>query len=113
MRLPVDTSRLTVLIIGDPVPATVYGTDTPRTTADGRPLFKVPVLLSGTGERTDPTTVLTVPGPLATLEKSVPCRVDGLTISTWTMRGQDGRERSGVTLRADSVDTPVVKPLRP
>jgi len=113
MRLPVDVAHLTVLIIGDPVPVNVYGTDTQRVAADGRPLFKVPVLLSGTGEKTDPTATLTLPGPLPTLTKGVPCRVAGLTISTWTMRGSDGRDRSGTTLRADSITTADAKPPRP
>ena len=112
MRLPIDVAHLTVLVIGDPVPVTVFGTDTQRVTADGRPLFKVPVLLSGTGEKTDPTATLTLAGPLPALSKGVPCQLEGLTISTWTMRGTDGRDRSGTTLRAESIKTSEVKPPR-
>jgi len=112
MRLPIDSSNLTALVIGDPLPVAVYGTDTQKTTPDGRPLFRVPVVLLGTGERIDPTTTVTLPGPISTLTKGVPARIAGLTLSTWTVRGGDGRDRSGVTLRADSIETPEAKQPR-
>ena len=106
MRLPVDTSSLTLIVIGDPIPVLTYGTDDPKSDSDGRPLFRVPVLISGTGERRDPTTTVTVPGPLQDLSKGVAATCDGLTISTWTIR-DNGRERNGVTLRAQAIRTQV------
>lgn len=102
MRLPIDASGLSAIVIGDPLPVLEYGTDKPKTDVEGRPLFRVPVLLSGTGERRDPTTTITVPGPLPQLGKGQPAEFDRLTISTWTVTN-GGRERSGVTLRAAAV----------
>jgi hypothetical protein len=95
---------MTILATGDPQPVRVFGTDEPRVDREGRPLFKVPVLLSGTGERVDPTTTITVPGPVQPLPRGAQVRVKNLTLSTWTVRGNDNRERSGVTLRADSIE---------
>lgn len=104
MQVPVDASRMTIIATGDPQPVNVYGTDEQKTDRSGRPLFKVPVLLSGTGERVDPSTTVTVPGPVPTLPRGAQVRFKNLTLSTWTVRGNDNRERSGVTLRADSVE---------
>jgi len=96
---------MTVLVIGDFQPVLIYGTDTPKMTADGRAIYKVPVLLSGTDDRTDPTTTVTVPGPLPTIQKGQPIRFKNLTILTWTIRDNAGREKFGTTLRADGIET--------
>lgn len=103
MRLPVDTSRLNIIVIGDPTPVLEYGTQSPKTTPDGRPLFRIPVLLTGTGERVEPTTTVTLAGTLPTLTRGGTVEFVDLTASTWTMRDQSGRERSGITLRAESI----------
>lgn len=104
MQVPVDANRMTIIATGEPQPVKVYGTEEQKTDRSGRPLFKVPVLLSGTGDRVDPTTTITVPGPVPTLPRGAQVRCKNLTLSTWTVRGNDNRERSGVTLRADSVE---------
>lgn len=101
-----DSSSLTAIVIGDPSPVLVYGTAEPKVDADGRQQFRVPVLLSGTGDRRDPTAQVVVPGPLPSLQKGQPVTFVGLTISTWTLR-DGGRERSGVTLRASGVQPQV------
>lgn len=105
MRFPIDVSKLSIIVIGDPSPVMVYGTDTPRLTSDGKPLYKIPVLLTGTGEKIEPTTTITVTGTPPPLPRGSVVQFSGLTLSTWSMRDQNGRERSGVTLKADAVRT--------
>jgi len=105
MRLPVDVQRLTVIAIGEPQPQHIFGSDEPKTDKSGRPLFRLPVLLVGTGERVDPTSTITLPGPIVAIPNGATVKVRGLTATTWTVRGQDGRERSGLTLRAEAVET--------
>jgi len=104
MRLPIDQTKVTVLVIGDAQPVVIYGTDTPKTTADGRPIYKVPVLLSGTGDRTDPTTTVTIAGPLPAIKKGEQIRFKSLSISTWIFRDNSGRERHGSTLNAEGIE---------
>ena len=110
MRLPIDTQKVTVLAIGEPRPIFDYGTDNPKKTADGKPVFKVPVLLSGTGDRTDPTSTITVGGDVSHIKSGQAIRCVNLTISTWTLRDNNGRERSGVTLRADAIENDAKSP---
>lgn len=105
MKLPIDQSRISALITGDPRPVLVYGTDEPRLDKEGRPLLRVPVLLSGTTDVVDPTTTVTIPGPVDALTKGQTVRFRNLTISTWVLRDADGRERHGITLRADGIET--------
>lgn len=105
MRLPIDQTKMTVLVIGDARPVLTYGTDIPKVTADGRPIYKVPVLLSGTDDRTDPTTTVTVPGPLPAIQKGQQIRFKNLTLLTWTIRTSNGAEKFGTTLRAEGIET--------
>lgn len=112
MRLPIDTSSIKILALGPAAPINEYGTTNQRTDLSGVPLYKVPVVLSGTTDRIDPTTTITIASastPLLT-NGDVLTAV-GLTISSWTMRDGSGQDRSGVTLRAESL-TPSAKPQR-
>ncbi|HUX05254.1 MAG TPA: hypothetical protein VMV53_10175 [Acidimicrobiales bacterium] len=104
MRLPIDTTKVTVLAIGQPRPVLDFGTENPKIGLDGKPVFKIPVLLMGTGDRTDPTATITVTGDLTQVTSGLTLRCKNLTVSTWSLRDNNGRERSGITLRADSVD---------
>jgi hypothetical protein len=113
MRLPIDVTKVTVLSIGAPQPAKEFGSNEPRLTTDGKPIYKVPVLLSGTGDRVDPTATITVSGVLPSFTSGQRLRCTNLTISTWTMRDSGGRERSGATLRADAIEVENdAKPVR-
>ena len=111
MRLPIDTNKVSVLAIGDPRPVLDFGTENPKVSPDGKPVFKVPVLLLRTGDRTDPTTTITVSGDLSQVKSGLALRCKNLSASTWTLRDPSGRERSGITLRADSIEVEV-KPAR-
>lgn len=103
MKLPIDQQRISALVTGEPRPVLVYGSAEQRFDKSGNPLFKVPVLLSGTTDAIDPTTTITVPGPLPAIVKGQLIEFVNLTISTWTMHDGNGRERQGVTLRADGI----------
>lgn len=103
MQFPIQTEKLTFIVTGEVSPVLVYGTNQQKNDAQGRPLFKIPVVISGTGAKYDPNTNITVPGPIPNLQRGV-VKVRGLIITTWTIRGNDGRERSGVSLRADGVE---------
>lgn len=111
MRLPIDTTKVSVLAIGEPRPVLDFGTENPKVGPDGQPIYKVPVLLLGTGDRTDPTTTITVSGDVTSVKSGVSLRCTNLSASTWTLRDANGRERSGITLRADRIDVEV-KPAR-
>jgi hypothetical protein len=105
MKLPIDQTKITALITGDPKPVLIYGSDEPRLDKEGRPLLRVPVLLSGTTDVVDPTTTVTIPGPVGAVAKGQTVRFRNLTISTWVVRDANGRERHGITLRADGIET--------
>jgi len=103
MLLPIDASKITIILIGDPIPQFVYGTKERRKNAQGQDIFKLPVLISGTTERQDPTTSITIAGTLPRLEKGSRLNCSGLTVSSWTMKGSDGQTRNGISLRANTV----------
>ena len=103
MLFPINTSNLNIIIIGDVMPQLVYGTNEPKIDREGRPQFKVPVLISGTGDRLDPTTSIVIAGPIPNIPKGTRVNLEGLTVSNWTMRGADGVQRSGISLRAKSI----------
>ena len=111
MQLPIDQSKVTALVTGEPKPVVVYGTNEPRLTKEGQQIFKIPVLLSGTSDAVDPTTTVTVPGPLPSVAKGQSIRFRNLNLLTWVLRDASGRERHGVTLRADAIETDT-KPAR-
>ena len=105
MRLPVDANKLNIVVIGDVTPLLVFGTSNTRRNQQGQELFRVPVLISGTQDREDPTAFISVPGPIPSLPKGTRVQVNGLTISNWSLRGTDGVQRQGVSLKADSIST--------
>jgi hypothetical protein len=100
MLLPIDTTSLRFLLSGDPTPVLDFETRQPRSDAEGRPLFKVPVVITGGGEKRAPAVDVTVPGPIDPIEQGSTVVFTGLTLRSWQMRGTDGRDRNGVTLRA-------------
>jgi len=105
MLFPIDATNLNIILIGEPSPSLNYGTNEQKKDKQGRPLYKLPVLISGTGDRLDPTTSITVPGPLPTLNKGQRILFSGLTVMNWNMRGSDGVPRSGIVLRAEAIST--------
>ena len=103
MQLPINTEKLTFMVVGDVSPVRVYGSEEIKVDSKGRQLFRVPVLISGTGAKYDPNTTVTIAGPIGNVVRGQ-IKFKGLTLSTWTVRGSDGKERNGVTLRAEGVE---------
>lgn len=103
MLLPVDTSKLSIIVIGDAIPQFVYGTKDRRKNSKGEDIYKIPVLISGTGDRQDPTTSITIAGDIPNIVKGSKVQFVGLTISSWTIKGNDGVTRNGVSLRAEGI----------
>jgi hypothetical protein len=103
MELPIDTNKISLIIIGEAMKVLVYGTNEAKRDADGKEVFKVPVLLQITGAKQDATTTITVSGEVNNLPKGQRAQATGLTILTWSLRGKDGNMRNGVTLRAKTL----------
>ena len=103
MQLPINAEKLTFTVVGDVSPVRVYGSDEIKIDSKGRQLFRVPVLIGGTGAKYDPNTTVTIAGPIGTITRGQ-IKFKALTLSTWTVRGNDGKERNGVTLRAEGVE---------
>jgi hypothetical protein len=105
MRIPVDTQKVQVLAIGQPTPVLDFTTKTPKVDQSGLPLFKVAVVLTGTGDRDDPTTTITIAAATAPAIKTGDRLVaTELVASSWTFRDNSGRERSGVSFRAKRLE---------
>ena len=102
MLIPVDMRNLHIIAIGDPIAQYVYGTNDKRKNKAGKEVYKLPVLISGSGERQDPTTTITIPGPF-TIQKGTRLNFLNLVIQTWSLKGADGVVRNGITLKADAV----------
>src|SRR5664280_359284 len=113
MRLPIDTTKVTLLAIGVAQPQIEYRGTAHKTDARGTPLYRIPIVLGGMGERTDPTTTVTVASiEPPTIRSGDALVATNLIANTWTMRDANGRDRSGVTLRADRIDTATNKAPR-
>lgn len=103
MLLPIDMSNLRFFLMGEPIPVVDFESKLPRTDTAGHPLLKVPVIIMGTAEKRAPSAEVTVPGPVPELPQGSAVSFDGLTVRSWSLRGSDGRERSGVSLRAEGM----------
>ena len=103
MELPIDSSKLQIIVIGEVMPVFVYGTTERKKNAEGQDVYKIPVLIQGNSNRQDPTTTISVAGNLPSIVKGSRIQVNDLTLLTWSMRGRDGNMRNGTTLRAKSV----------
>jgi hypothetical protein len=105
MRLPIDTNRTSLLAISEPEPKLEFGQLTQKLNREGVALWTITVLLPGTGERQDPTVKLTVASAdIPSVKRGDVVRANNLTARTWTMRDNQGRERSGVSFDADTVE---------
>lgn len=106
MRLPIDPNRSSLLVIGEPAPKLEFNSQVPKTNRDGVPLWTISVLMSGTGERQDPSINITVASqdrPLVHKGDVVVPR--NLTARTWSLRDAQGRERNGVAFEADGLES--------
>ena len=105
MRLPIDPTRATLLVIGNPEAKLEFGRLEQKLNKDGVPLWSVAVLMSGTGERQDPTANIIVPShECPKVSRGDAALALNLFARTWTMRDNQGRERSGVSFGADALE---------
>ena len=106
MRLPIDPVRANLLVIGEPTAKLEFERLVQKLNKDGVPLWSVAVLMSGTGERQDPTINITV----ASQERPLVQKGDvvvprNLTARTWSLKDAQGRERNGVAFEADGLES--------
>ena len=104
MRLPIDPTRSTLLVIGEPEAKLEFGQLVQKVNREGVALWTISVLMSGTSERQDPTIKVTLPSAdRPTVKRGDVIVATNLTARTWTMRDNQGRERSGVSFEADAI----------
>ena len=97
MRLPIDTSGLTLLVGMAPEPVVDFETRRPKADENGELLYQLQVVLLG-GEGAEVITVKVSGEPLG-LTPGVPLRILGLFALPWSMG-----DRSGVSFKAARIE---------
>jgi hypothetical protein len=101
MRLPIDTSRLQFLVVGEAEPLRKFEADkprerwAPRVDDNGEVLWRVQLVALGHGEAE--IIRVAVPGEPG-LSQGEPVRVEGLTAQPWENEG-----RWGIAFRAGAI----------
>lgn len=93
-NIPIDPSRVRILVAGPASPATNQD-GSPRLSRDGRPLANLPVLVLVEGSRAESANVR-VPGPVPAFPELTPLRLVGFVAWYWTL----DNGKSGVSLTA-------------
>ncbi len=96
MKLRVDVSEVTFLLVRDASPVVDFNTKQAKADEDGVPLWEVQVVALMPGEAE--ILKVRVPGRPEGLTVNGPVRLEGLTAQPWTMG-----DRHGVAFRAASV----------
>lgn len=109
MELPIETSNLNIIQIGEASPVLIYGTNEHKKNAKGELLYKIPVLIQGTTNRQDPITSITYAGLKLNYSNGTKLIVKGLTILSWSIKGSNGQMRNGFTLKAKTITTDISK----
>ena len=96
MRLPVDTSAMTLVAMAPPEPVVDFATGQPKADQAGRPLYTVQVaaMFDGQGE----VLAVKVAGQPAGISAGLPVQVEGLVAQPWELEG-----RSGIAWRASAI----------
>jgi hypothetical protein len=103
-QVPVDTSTLTFIHFGSVEAATAQD-GKQRTTQEGVPLWRIPVVVLTPGAKVPEGSNINVPAPQAPkLENGAEVKFRGLRARLWTMNGS-----SGLSLSADAVEQPRTK----
>ncbi len=97
MKLPIDTSGLTFLMVGTPRPVKDFETGQAKGDRDGVPLFAVRLVAMAEDEAEVIT--VKVAGAPKGLVANAAVRVKELTAQPWTIN-----EKSGVSFRAGAVE---------
>jgi hypothetical protein len=96
--LPIDTTKVRVRALSEPLPHNEFGTNTQKVTPDGEVVYKVRVIVStdtGSGE----VIWVKVPGLPEGIEPDSLCAVEGLRLLPWANNGS-----SGVAYWCDSIE---------
>ena len=99
MRLPIDTSKVT-MVAGGPAERVVnYATGELATDKDTKlPLYSVNVVMFTPGDAVPQVVKVKVPGEPAALVQGAPVKVAGLTVLDWAIDG-----KHGLSFRAESI----------
>ncbi len=97
MRLPIDTSGLTLLVGMAPEPVVDFESRRPKADENGEPLYQLQIVALGS-EGAEVITVK-VAGEPRGLTPGVPVKVLGLVALPWSMG-----ERSGVSFKAARIE---------
>lgn len=102
MRLPVDTSAMTLVAMAPPEPVVDFATRQPKADANGLPLFTVQVaaMFQDQGE----VLAVKVAGQPAGISAGAPVQISALVAQPWELG-----ERSGISYRASSIRPVEVK----
>jgi hypothetical protein len=98
--MPIDTSGLTFLMVGSPVPVRDFETGQAKGDKDGVPLFQVRLVAMAAEEAE--IIAVKVAGQPAGLVANQPVKVTELTAQPWSMG-----DRSGVAFRASRIESGV------
>jgi hypothetical protein len=98
MRLPIDTSEMTFLVVSRPEPLRDPTSGRARTTRNGAPLFMVQLVTSWRGA-VGTIAVQVVREPSADVRPGVVVDVAGLAAISWTIGN-----RSGLVFRAERIE---------
>lgn len=96
MKLPIDVSGLTFLLMGAAAPVRDYETKQAKGDDNGVPLYQVPIGVMGAD--TPELITVKVPGEPSGLALGQPVRLSGLVAQPWAMG-----DRNGVSFRASRI----------
>lgn len=100
MRMPIDTSGLTFLMVGSPLPVRDYETGQAKGDKDGVPLYQVRLVAMGPDEAE--VIAVKVAGQPTGLVSNQPVKVTELTAQPWNIG-----EKSGVAFRASRIEAAI------
>ncbi len=97
MKLPIDTSGMTLLCATPPEPVIDFDTRRPRADENGEPIYQLQVVALGEGGAE--VLQVKVSGQPKGITQGAPVKVTGLVATPWSMN-----DRSGVSFRAAKVE---------
>ncbi len=97
MKLPIDTSGMTLLCATPPEPVIDFDTRRPRADENGEPIYQLQVVALAEGGAD--VLQVKVSGQPKGISQGAPVKVTGLVATPWSMN-----DRSGVSFRAAKVE---------
>ncbi len=97
MKLPIDTSGMTLLCATPPEPVIDFDTRRPRADENGEPIYQLQVVALAEGGAD--VLQVKVSGQPKGITQGAPVKVTGLVATPWSMN-----DRSGVSFRAAKIE---------